>query len=63
GHSGTRDDLVAEQSSAREPEEERKTPVAQPDPDVPAPSGQADAVRSLRQRRIRRLMQEPPESE
>lgn len=63
GHSGTRDDLVAEQSSAREPEEERKTPVAQPDPDVPAPSGRADAVRSLRQRRIRRLMQEPPESE
>lgn len=63
GTSDTQDDLEVGQSPVREVDEERRTTVAQPDPNLPAPSGRAEAVRSLRQRRIRRLMQEPPESE
>jgi len=63
GRSDATDDLLVEQSPVRAVDDERETTVAQPGLDVPASSGRAEAVRSLRQRRIRRQIQEPPESE
>lgn len=61
--SDTRDDLAIGEPPVRETDKERDTTVVQAHPDVPDSSGRAEAVRGLRQRRIRRMMQEPPNPE